>query len=186
MNAEVESDDLPTRDSRPRILVVEPNRRYLAVLARRLAERGYRPVMASDGASAIAEIHRSSPALVLSDYWLAGTTGLELLRIVRDDPAKRHLPVLLIVGRSDPVAAIRSFEAGADAVIRKPCHFDVLGACIARHLERAKCLQQLLDDKAALDARIVSRAIELGEARARWQRSESEREAFQTLVERAA
>ena len=87
--------------------------------------------------------------------------------MIRHDPVHSQLPVLLIVGRSDPVTAVKAFAAGADGIIRKPCHFEVLAAGIGRFLERAAAVQRLVDDNAALDARVVSRAIELRELRER-------------------
>ena len=87
--------------------------------------------------------------------------------MIREDATHRELPILLVVGRSDSGAAVRAFEAGADGVVRKPCHFEVLAACIARQLERADAMKRLAEDNAALDARVIERAIELGELRQR-------------------
>ena len=50
-------------------------------------------------------------------------------------------------------------------MILKPFHFDVLIARIGRRIERARAVRRLQDDNAALDARVVERAIEIGELR---------------------
>jgi DNA-binding response OmpR family regulator len=60
---------------------------------------------------------------------------------------------------------VRAYEAGADDVILKPFHFDVLFARIDRRIERARSIRRLKDDNAALDARVVERAIQIGELR---------------------
>jgi two-component system, OmpR family, phosphate regulon response regulator PhoB len=60
---------------------------------------------------------------------------------------------------------VRAYEAGADDVILKPFHFEVLVARIQRRIERARSLQQLKEDNAALDARVVERAMQIGELR---------------------
>ena len=159
---------------RPRILVVEPDRRYCGVLARRLGEFGYRVVTADCAQSAMAELHRMRVDFVLSEARLAASSGVELVRMIREDAAHADVPVLLIVGRSDTGAAVRAFEAGADGVVRKPCHFEVLAACIARQLKRADAMKRLADDNAALDARIIERAIQLGELRQRLAQLEAE------------
>jgi DNA-binding response OmpR family regulator len=93
------------------------------------------------------------------------------------------MPVLLVVGRSDPAAAVRAFEAGADGVVRKPCHFEVLGACIARQLARANALKRLADDNAALDAKVISRVIELRDVRDQLISAEKERRRLAAIVE---
>jgi DNA-binding response OmpR family regulator len=149
----------------PRILVIQPNRAYLGLIARRLKGFGYRVATAETAQIGIAEMYRMPVDLALCDVNLPGTTGIEFARMVREDPVNRDIPLLLIVGRSDPSAAVRAFEAGADGVIRKPCHFEVLGACIARQLDRADDVKRLINDNAMLDARVVERAIQIGELR---------------------
>ena len=100
--------------------------------------------------------------------------GAELARMVRDDPVHRDIPIFLITGRSDADGAVRAYRSGADTVIAKPFHFEVLIARIGREIERSRSLGKLLHDNAALDARVVGRAIELGEMRERWLASEAE------------
>ncbi|HEX2803061.1 MAG TPA: response regulator [Sphingomicrobium sp.] len=173
--------------AQPRLLVIDSNRSYLGVIARRLAEFGYRVATADSAQSGLAEMYRIPADLVLCTADLRGTTGIELVRRVRDDPVHRDVPVLLIVGRSDPAATVRAFQAGADGVIRKPCHFEVLAACVARQLARADAMKHLASDKAALDAKIVSRVIELRETQAQLNAAEKERRRLAAIVrERAA
>jgi DNA-binding response OmpR family regulator len=75
------------------------------------------------------------------------------------------IPLMLITGKSKPADAVRAYEAGADDVILKPFHFEVLVARIRRRIERARSLQRLKQDNAALDARVVERAMQIGELR---------------------
>jgi PleD family two-component response regulator len=58
---------------------------------------------------------------------------------------------------------VRAYAAGADDVILKPFHFEVLAARIERRIEWARSVQRLKDDNAALDARVIERAIQIGE-----------------------
>lgn len=173
-------------DGPPRILIVEPNRTYLSVLARRLTEAGFRSATALTAQDGMAELHRVPAQLVLAELHMPGTSGIELVRMIRDDAATRDLPVILITGKSEPAGPVRAYAAGADDVVLKPFHFEVLAARIARRLERARLLDSLRNDNAALDARVVTRAIELGELRERWQRSEAERRRLESLVGNAA
>jgi two-component system, OmpR family, phosphate regulon response regulator PhoB len=152
-------------DERPRILIVEPNKTNLAVMARRLAEAGYRITTADDGPSAIAELHRVPVDLVLAELNMPRLSGAELVRAIRGEVQWRNLPILLITGKSKPAEAVKAYEAGADDVILKPFHFEVLFARIDRRVARARSFQRLWDDNAALDARVVERAIKIGELR---------------------
>src|SRR3954447_11100798 len=155
----------PAPDERPRILVVEPNRTNLGVMTRRLAEAGYRVTAADNGEAAIAELYRLPIDLVLAELNMPRMSGAELARAIRGEVQWNDIPVMLITGKSEPKGAVRAYEAGADDVIVKPFHFEVLVARIARRIERARSVQRLQQDNAALDARVVERAIQIGELR---------------------
>ena len=153
----------PALDDRPRILVVEPNRTNLGVIARRLAEAGYRITTADTAASAIAELYRLPIDLVLAELNMPRMGGAELARAIRGEVQWNDIPIMLITGKSEPKGAVRAYEAGADDVILKPFHFEVLVARIGRRMERARAVKRLQDDNAALDARVIERAMQIGE-----------------------
>jgi DNA-binding response OmpR family regulator len=166
----------------PRILVVEPSKTNLGVMARRLWEASYRVATAESGRSAVAELYRAPVDLVLAELNMERMDGAELTRLIRDEVQWRDVPVILITGRSEPTAMVRAFEAGADDVLVKPFHFEVLFARIDRFIARARSLEQLRQDNQSLDARIVERAISLGEMTDRLVASETERRRLQRAV----
>jgi DNA-binding response OmpR family regulator len=170
---EIRSTALPETDERPRILVVESNKTNLAVMARRLVEAGYRVSTTDSGQAAVAELHRAVIDLVLAELNMRPTSGAELARLIRGEVMWRDLPVMLITGKSKAADAVRAYQAGADDVILKPFHFEVLFARIDRRIDRARSLKRLRHDNAALDARIVERAIQVGELRDRLARLEA-------------
>ena len=157
----------PPIDEKPRILVVASNKSNLAILSRRLTEAGYRISPMQNAQDAAAELHRVPVNLVLAELDMPRMSGAELTRVIRDEVMWRDIPVMLITGKSDPKNAVRAYGAGADDVILKPFHFEVLFARIERRIERARLFRQLTEDNAALDARVVERAIESGELKHR-------------------
>ena len=68
-------------------------------------------------------------------------------------------------------------------MILKPFHFEILTARIERRLAAARSVAELREDMAALDARVVERAIELGELKDRYYASEAERRRLAGLVD---
>src|SRR3982751_6603719 len=120
----------PAPDERPRILVVEPNRANLGVMARRLAEGGYRVTTADCGEAAIAELYRLPINLVLAELDMPRMSGAELARAIRGEVQWNDIPVMLITGKSKSKEVVRAYEAGADDVILKPFHVEVLFARI--------------------------------------------------------
>jgi PleD family two-component response regulator len=168
-----------------RLLIVEPNRTALSVLARRLGDTGYRIIACESPANVIAEMHRAPVDLVLAELRMSPVSGVEMTRRVRDDTTVKDTPIVLITGKSDKSGAVDGFAAGADDVVAKPFHFEVLAARLARRIARARFLRELRTDNATLDARVVTRAIELSEVREALMQSEAERLRLQKLVARA-
>ena len=168
--------------SSPRILIVEPNKNALAVMARRLSDAGYRILATENASAAVAELHRFPVDLVIAELRMAPMSGIELTRLIRDDSALKDTPVILITGRSDANGAVDGFGAGDDDVVAKPFHFEVLFARIAQRLAKARSVRELRQDNATLDARVTTRAIELGEMRAAYEASEAERLRLAAMV----
>jgi DNA-binding response OmpR family regulator len=168
-----------------RLLIIEPNRSALGVLARRLGELGYRVIACDNAGNATAEMLRVPVDLVLAELRMSLVSGVELTRRIRDDTALKDTPVVLITGRTDSSGAVDGFGAGADDVVAKPFHFEVLAARIAQRIARARSIKELKHDNAALDARVVTRAIEIGEIRAALEQSEAERIRLQQMIARS-
>ena len=173
---------MQTNTSAPRILIVEPNKSALAVMARRVGEAGYRIIATDSATAAVSELHRMPVDLVIAELRMAYSSGIELVRLIRDDCALKDTPVILITGRSDAGGAVEGFAAGADDVVAKPFHFEVLIARIAQRLAKARSIRELRSDNATLDARITTRAIELCEMRAAFKASETERARLAAMV----
>jgi PleD family two-component response regulator len=159
-----DKDETP-RDVRARVLIVQPQRSYLAATARRIAESGFRVAAADTVQTAAAELYRLPANLILAELNGPGFCGRELVTMVRGDVVLRDIPILLFTGRSDNAAAVEALRVGADGVVKKPFHFEVLCARIRRELERKRVLDELREDNRVLDSRVVERAIQIGELR---------------------
>jgi signal transduction histidine kinase len=126
---------------RPRVLVVEDNdelRELLPGLLRATCD----VTVAVDGTAGLELARAQLPDLVLSDVMMPGLSGTALARAMKQDPALRSTPVLLLTARSGPEAALEGFGAGADDFIEKPFHPRVLLARVTAHLQlRAQSLQ---------------------------------------------
>ena len=84
-----------------RLLIVEPNRSALQVLAKRLGELGYRIIACENAGSATAEMLCLPVDLVLAELRMDTVSGVELTRRIRDDIMLKDTPVILITGKSD-------------------------------------------------------------------------------------
>src|SRR5438132_6438697 len=106
-------------DQRARVLVVDDIPQNARLLEAVLAPRGYTVLLAHSGGDGLAMVRSELPDLVLLDILMPDMTGYEVCRRLREDPATRLLPVVMLTssGDQDKVEAI---EAGADDFIARP------------------------------------------------------------------
>jgi putative two-component system response regulator len=104
----------------PHILVVDDQPAIAGLMSQLLAMRGYEVVTATSAEEAEAEIRRQPPDLILSDVMMPGKSGYDLCRELKENPATRLIPFVLITGLSDSGDKVRGIDAGADDFLNKP------------------------------------------------------------------
>lgn len=106
--------------STARILVADNDEDILALVAFRLERLGHEVILAHDGAEALERIRRELPDLCVLDVMMPRLTGFEVTRRLRQDPATRAIPVILLTARVREADVEHGLQAGADAYVRKP------------------------------------------------------------------
>ncbi len=120
---------------RPRILLVEDDRRLGDLIEEYLGENGYEVLRESHGGRAVARVPGERPDLVLLDVGLPDLDGFEVCRRVR--PGYRG-PILMLTARSDEIDEVVGLEVGADDYIAKPVRPRALLARIRTWLRRER------------------------------------------------
>src|SRR5207237_2589288 len=115
-----EISEVGARRHVPRILVIDDNPDMMLLMQELLATRGYDVVAVPDAVQAEAEVHRQTPDLILSDVIMPGKSGYELCRELKDNPATRLIPFVLITGLTDREDRLKGIECGADDFLNKP------------------------------------------------------------------
>jgi cyclic di-GMP phosphodiesterase len=134
---------LSARRRSPRVLVVDDNPDVVLLMQELLASRGYDAVAVSHAAAAEAEIHRYPPDLILLDVVMPGKSGYELCREIKENPATRLIPIVLITGLSDREDKLRGIEAGADDFLNKPIFAEELFARVKSLLKLKEFTDEL-------------------------------------------
>jgi len=102
------------------ILLVEDEPAIQELLAFNVSQCGFRAIQAFDVSSATAEINRALPDLILLDWMLPDTTGVEFARRLRADQRTRNIPIIMLTARTEERDKVTGLEAGADDYITKP------------------------------------------------------------------
>jgi DNA-binding response OmpR family regulator len=121
-----------------RILVVDDESRVLAVIRRRLESVGYEVITAQDGAEGLDKARYLNPDLILLDVILPKMDGYEVCKQLKRDESLRHIPVLMLTGRSEEGDIHQGMITGADGYVTKPFQHEYLLSRIAEALDRAE------------------------------------------------
>jgi putative two-component system response regulator len=137
------------------ILIVDDLPGSARLLDRLLEGEGYRITMVHDGAQALAAVTAEHPDLILMDVMMPTLDGFETCRRLKNDPATRLVPIVLITSLQDSRDRIKGLDAGADDFVIKPVNAPELKARL-RSLLRIK---RYTDDLDSAESVIVSLAL---------------------------
>ena len=150
------------------VLIVDDESDICDLVAGVLEDEGYEARIAQDSDSALREITRRCPAMVLLDVWLQGSRldGLEILNILRE--RYPNLPVVIISGHGNIDTAVTAIRSGAYDYIEKPFKSDKLLVTVARAIEAARLQRENAELKRRADVQLtlVGKAAATGHGRA--------------------
>jgi diguanylate cyclase (GGDEF)-like protein len=118
------------------LLAVDDDPAMLDAVQALLAPHGVRVVALSDPLRFWSELDRVRPDVILLDVDMPGVTGVELCRVLRNDPRWATVPVLVLTARRDAASIERIFAAGADDHLAKPVIETELVTRVRNRVER--------------------------------------------------
>jgi class 3 adenylate cyclase len=134
--------ELATSDPRglkAAILVVDDNDELRRTIVLKLELFGYANVAtAANGEEALELIQAREFDLLILDIEMPRVNGFDVLRALKDDPANRHLPVIVSSGLDDLDAVVRCIELGAEDYLMKPLKAVIFRARVGATLERKR------------------------------------------------
>jgi two-component system phosphate regulon response regulator PhoB len=122
------------------ILVVEDEADLQQILAYNLRQAGHDVVTAPSGEAALALVKQRAPDLMVLDLMLPGISGTDVCRAVKNDPATRHVAVLMLTAKGSEIDRVVGFELGADDYVVKPFSVRELALRIAAILRRQQAV----------------------------------------------
>ncbi len=103
-----------------KILIVDDEPDIVNLVSYNLKKEGFKVTAASDGEEALDKIRKGKFDLVVLDLMLPGIQGVELCRIIRNDPGAAGTPIIMLTAKGEEVDRVVGLESGADDYMTKP------------------------------------------------------------------
>ncbi len=103
-----------------KILVVDDEADIVELLSYNLKKEGFTVDPAYDGEEALKKLKSEKYSLIILDLMLPGLQGMELCRIIRNDPKNASLPIIMLTAKGEEIDKVLGLEMGADDYITKP------------------------------------------------------------------
>ena len=124
--------------TKPKLLLVEDDTALAELLEFRFRNEGYQVRMTGDGDEALVLAAEEVPDLIILDWMIEGTSGIEVCRRLRRDKATANVPIIMLTARGAEDDRIRGLDTGADDYMTKPFSPRELQARVAAVLRRLR------------------------------------------------
>ena len=138
------------------VVIAEDDPDIRMMITEKLSRAGHDVTATEDGAAAIVAVKNSVPDVVVLDMQMPGLSGLDVVRLIRADPATAAVPVIMVTSHSQPQYIGESFNSGANDFLAKPFSPRELAARIDHLLRGAPDADEVIGAPAS--ARPVSGA----------------------------
>jgi two-component system phosphate regulon response regulator PhoB len=140
---------------KPYIIIAEDEDALATLLSYNLEKEGYEVGVAVDGDEALVMVKERQPDLLVCDWMMPKVSGIEVCRRLRQVPASRNLPIVMLTARAEESDRIRGLDTGADDYVVKPFSMTELMARIRAVLRRIR--PGLSEDRAEFGEIVVDR-----------------------------
>ena len=104
----------------PKILIADDEVYMLRLLEMTFKKGGYTVVSCRDGQEALAAAASALPQLIVLDVMMPGLDGLGALRQLKENPATRNIPVVVLSAKGHALTKVEAEVAGAVLFLTKP------------------------------------------------------------------
>ncbi|HEY5672225.1 MAG TPA: sigma-54 dependent transcriptional regulator [Malonomonas sp.] len=122
------------------ILLIDDELESCKALSLLLSREGYHVETCNSGEQALRLLKKQPFELIISDLFLPGISGIEILRQVKEDYP--HTCVILITGNASAETAVEAMKAGAFDYITKPFNLEKLKLQVAKALEKSQLVSE--------------------------------------------
>ncbi len=150
--------------TRGEILIVEDAPASHRPLSIELTDAGYTVRAAPTGELALWSAKARAPELILIDVQRNDSAAFDLCLRLKQAPALRHVPLMLLSSRHDADAAMRAFGLSDIEIVARPCATEHIVACAGAHLRQGRAQTVHHSERRQLERRARVRGEALGAA----------------------
>jgi len=149
-----------------KIFIIDDEEATILATKRYLEQAGYdNCIYTTDSNKAIEIAIKQKPDLILLDLRMPGINGLELLKLMKQNPLLRQLSVVILTAETEPEVKNVALELGATDILQKPVQAVELIHRVQSALVIKTHLDQVANQKAELEKQVQSRTEELFQSR---------------------
>jgi len=137
-------------EQQPVLLLIDDAPEIHRLMAMKLKDEGLDFLTAFSGVEGIELAERQLPALILLDVTMPDHDGFEVLHTLKENPATKQIPVIMLSATHASEAKVRSFELGAMDYVTKPVDVPELRARIQSAIRLTR-LMEMLEHRAQID-----------------------------------
>ena len=126
------------------VLLVEDEKSITTLIKYNLEKEGFQVYCSETGEDALKIIKEKTPDLVILDWMLPDTSGIDVCRQIKIDKKLKNIPVLILTAKGEPDDKIKGLEVGADDYVTKPFNNKELLLRVKSLIKRSK--PSLLED----------------------------------------
>lgn len=166
----VPESEIPAGSEPVKLLLVEDDtdtRNYLMTVLRKY----FKVITAVNGKQGYEKALVTRPDVIVADIVMPVADGFEMNRLIRENPATRNIPVIIISAQTDQATEIESLESGAEAYITKPFTDELLLAHIRKLLAKRDLPKQgrqwetesgiIIDDSEFTDSQPLDKIVRI-------------------------
>ena len=125
-----------------KILIIDDEPQSIALISEVLRSQ-FQPIGASSGKQGISAAISENPELIILDVHMPEMDGFEVCRRLRNQPATRHIPIIMLTGEDALDSRVQALDFGADDYVCKPFQYKELIARIHARLRRNQFYRKL-------------------------------------------
>ena len=157
----VDTEKLPIREQKAKILIADDEQVNLQVLRNQLFLEGYDVVATSNGREVIEEVQKQTFDLLILDIMMPNMSGYEVCQWIRKRYSLMELPIIMLTAKNQTTDKITSFEMGANDYLAKPCEKAELISRVKTLIQLRRLNGQLQEMNRNLENKVAERTLQL-------------------------